>query len=433
MLLLHLSDIHFQAPQCHTEEDPELHFRQELLAHTAAQVSELGDVDAILVSGDIAYKGIREEYEAAAIWFKLLAAKVGCKKNRIYVIPGNHDVDWTKLKGAARNAARAISGAGDDFARERELNAQLAEQDSGENLFASIEAYNIFASKYDCASNPNRLRWTQELKIDSRTVLKLHGLNTTLISGVDNNDQTPGKLFMGPRQLNVSRESGTVNLIMAHHPPEWMTDMDSIVARTQGAPNIVMFGHKHLQKIHRDVNGPIVFSAGSVNPERHVTGWSPAYNFIELNSGDGHGQRPVNIRVHQYRWQAIPAGFVATIDLVTGLSYFDHALMINGDNVREIEIPTNTIVAGGESMPIETNAGEEEGTLSSPNIRDLIYRFWELSSTDRLQVLKSLNLDLGKDKSAMETMAYRKALVEIAGQNKLAELEDAIAHKEAKE
>ena len=33
MLLLHISDIHFKDPLCHSDEDPDLYFRDELVRH----------------------------------------------------------------------------------------------------------------------------------------------------------------------------------------------------------------------------------------------------------------------------------------------------------------------------------------------------------------------------------------------------------------
>ena len=47
------------------------------------------------------------------------------------------------------------------------------------------------------------------LRIDSRTVLNLYGLNSTIISGI-NGDDVKGKLFMGALQMNIARASGTV-------------------------------------------------------------------------------------------------------------------------------------------------------------------------------------------------------------------------------
>ena len=285
LLLLHISDIHFQHPLCHTEQDPELSFRQELVFHSAQQASQLGDVDAILVTGDIAFKGIKEEFAAATIWLEQLADAVGCNKRRIYVVPGNHDVDrgqFDKVEGA-RDAVAVIANANRNEERENKLAAQLRDRDP--RLFAAITDFNQFAAKYDCQCYPGRLRWSTTLRIDHRTIVRLHGLNSTLISGIKGTDHK-GTLFMGAPQLNVSRAPGTVNLVMAHHPPEWISDQDDIETRLLGAPNIVLFGHRHVQKIRRDMGGPIVLFAGSVNPDRRESGWEPAYNFLELRPSD---------------------------------------------------------------------------------------------------------------------------------------------------
>lgn len=431
-MLLHISDIHFKDPLCHTDEDPELYFRNELVAHAAAQIPDLGDVDAILVTGDIAFKGIAAEYNAATKWLETLAVAVGCNKRRIYVVPGNHDVDRSiyKKAGNARNAVRAISLAGDNDAREAELKAQLALKDSAKHLFAAIAEYNFFAAKYDCQTYPGRLRWKHTLRIDSRTVVILHGLNSTIISGV-NQDDKQGELYVSPLQLNVSKDPGAVNLVMAHHPPGWMSDHDDIEMRLLGAPNIVMFGHRHVQRVDRHANGPIVFSAGSVNPERHEKGWEPAYNFIEITPLDGEGKRDVEIIVRQFRWQSNPNGFIPKIDIATSEPRFCHNIQIHGDNNHDSGPGADALTTGEGTLGAKEEKDEEAPTLAAPNIRDLIYRFWELSARQRRIILTNLGVTVSAEANAQEIMTYRKALVELSQQNRLKELEAAIAEKEA--
>ena len=80
MLILHVSDIHFKNPLCHREEDPELYFRNELVSHAGEQIGDLGDVDAILITGDIAFRGIASEYDAATKWLETLAKVVGMQQ-----------------------------------------------------------------------------------------------------------------------------------------------------------------------------------------------------------------------------------------------------------------------------------------------------------------------------------------------------------------
>ena len=432
MLILHISDIHFNDPLCQTDQDPELYFRDELVTHAANQASELGDIDAILVTGDIAFKGTKKEFETAAAWLEGLAHSVGSNKRRIYVVPGNHDVDRSVFKkvGGARNAVMAIASANDNQAREKELTTQLALKDSADSMFEPIANYNLFAAKYDCQSYPNRLRWSTTLRIDRRTVLKLHGLNSTLVSGLAGND-TQGSLFMGALQLNVSQAPGTVNLVMAHHPPEWMSDQADIETRLLGAPNIVLFGHKHIQKVHRDLNGPIILSAGSVNPDRYETGWEPAYNFIEIKPLNGDRKRNVEVFVSQFRWQSNPNGFVPKFDIETRETVFRHTITVQGE---DNELNTEALGAQpekGKEMVDPTETNNEMPSLAAPSVRDLIYRFWDLSKRRRRAVLELLGVDLSETTDASEPMSYRKALVELSKQNRLNDLAAAIAKKES--
>ena len=431
MLLLHISDIHFKHPLCQTEQDPELPFRNGLVSHAAQKASELGDVDAILVTGDIAFRGIREEFEAAATWLELLASAVGCKKHRIYVVPGNHDVDrsqFDKVEGA-RDAVAGIADADSDKAREDKLIAQL--NAGGDRLFTAVSDFNQFAAKYDCQLSSGRPCWRTTLQIDHRTLVGLYGLNSTLISGINGTDRK-GALFMGAPQLNVSQAPGTINLAMAHHPPEWMSDQDDIETRLLGVPNIVLFGHRHVQKIRRDIGGPVVLFAGSVNPDRRESGWEPAYNFLELRPVDKDDKRSVEVTVFQFHWQSNPNGFVPKYNFDTEEHCFRHTIAVvpGEDNTLGIKAPAaQTEKSEREVEPMDLE--DDNPSLATPNVRDLIYRFWVLPSHHQRAVLDKIGIDLAAIRDVNEPMVYRKALVELAKQDRLNELEAAIGEKES--
>jgi 3',5'-cyclic AMP phosphodiesterase CpdA len=93
MLLLNIADIHFRYPICNTQMDPDLPYRTMLILDARSLVKRLGSVDAILVCGDIAFAGLKEEYDAALEWLKDLSEACGCTLDRVFVAPGNHDVD----------------------------------------------------------------------------------------------------------------------------------------------------------------------------------------------------------------------------------------------------------------------------------------------------------------------------------------------------
>ena len=430
MLILHISDIHFRHPFCNRNEDPDGYVRNELLSHASQQIQDLGDVDAMLVSGDIAFRGIAAEYEAATKWLETLATSVGCNKRRIYVVPGNHDVDRTIFvtNPRARDIVKSIKEAEDNGVRNRILTDQLSQEDAAPDLFSSIEQYNLFAAKYDCQIFPGRMSWSTALRIDSRTVLQIYGLNSTVVSGVDGQDGM-GTLFVGAFQIGFPKIPGAVNLIVAHHPPEWVSDQDQLEMRLYGTPNIVLFGHRHVQALRRDQGGSIVFSAGSVNPDRGQAGWEPAYNLIELTSAVQDGQRCVDVRARQFRWQSNPNGFVPKIELNTGNPFFVHQISVDGENESCADSGTAegagaTVMSNGE--PKSKDAPE----FVEPDVRDIIYRFWELEPRERRQVLDDLGVEQIRQDVPLETMEYRTALVSIARANRLQELEKAIADKE---
>ena len=97
MLLLHISDIHFRAPECTQENDPSRAYRTRMIQDAKGRARALGGVDAILVSGDIAFRGVQSEYAAASMWLEQLARESGCPLERIFVVQCNHDIDRSRI------------------------------------------------------------------------------------------------------------------------------------------------------------------------------------------------------------------------------------------------------------------------------------------------------------------------------------------------
>ncbi|MGR3660892.1 MAG: metallophosphoesterase family protein [Paracoccaceae bacterium] len=94
MLILNVSDIHFKEPQClQPDTDPDLPYRTRMLQDLRSQVQKLGQVGAIIIVGDIAFKGDPAEYRVAENWIHELVEATGCHLERVFVVPGNHDVD----------------------------------------------------------------------------------------------------------------------------------------------------------------------------------------------------------------------------------------------------------------------------------------------------------------------------------------------------
>lgn len=261
MRLLHLSDIHFKAPDClQPLIDPERPYRTRLKADLVALCAEKA-VDAILVSGDIAFKGHPDEFAVAYAWLKELAAASGCPTDRIYVVPGNHDVDRSVCKGsmAIANAQAAIANA-NHLRREAVLRTQLNDPDSGLALFKPLAAYNAFASPLGCFVSPAQPYWYYNLDdLGGGVTLRLHGLTSTLISGLEDRDDQPGRLYLSPLQTVLDPEPDVLNLVMSHHPPRWFLDEHAVDDAVNDRADIL--GGREAMPVfctfHRLTSGPV--------------------------------------------------------------------------------------------------------------------------------------------------------------------------------
>ena len=87
---LQLSDFHFKA-------DGDLFSQQvsteAILKDIPSRLSSEHPLQFVVVTGDIAFSGKSREYDLAAEFFKSLASALGLAMDRIFICPGNHDVD----------------------------------------------------------------------------------------------------------------------------------------------------------------------------------------------------------------------------------------------------------------------------------------------------------------------------------------------------
>jgi 3',5'-cyclic AMP phosphodiesterase CpdA len=314
MLILHVSDIHFRAPECATDRDPNRAYRTRMIHDARARTTDLGPVDAILVGGDIAYKADPAEYDAAHAWIEELARECGCPMERVFVVPGNHDVNRSIIldKRSIQNVHRAVKSARSDR-RDRELQAQLADDTVAHALFEPLAAYNDFAKRFSCQVYPSKLSWRQDISLGNGGVtLRLHGLTSTLLSGAvtdHGQDDVRGSLYLSPWQTGLDPADNVINLVMSHHPPDWFMDQDRVDDAINGRAALQFFGHKHRQRVNRESSQYMRFNAGTLNPDPNEIGWHPAYNMIQLEvEGDGNS-RVLAIEAHLMGWQPSPERF----------------------------------------------------------------------------------------------------------------------------
>lgn len=414
MRLLHLSDIHFKEPDClDPPTDPERPYRTRLKADLVAMCAEK-TVDAILVSGDIAFKGHPAEFAVADAWLKDLAAASGCRPDRIYVVPGNHDVDRSICRGSMAIAdAQAAIAAAPNLRRETVLRTRLRDGESGAALFKPLAAYNAFASPLGCFVSPAQPYWFYNLDdLGGGVTLRLHGLTSTLISGLEDRDEQPGRLYLSPLQTVLDPEPDVLNLVMSHHPPRWFLDEHEVDDAFNDRAPLQFFGHDHRQRCI-PTDGYMRFSAGSVNPERHEPDWKPGYNIIDIEVVGAGKERVVRVRAHVRQLQKNPERFIAVItkqgqDVWTqDILFPSHATHV----VRPAEAQPAPAAAApaAPAAPVHV-ATPVEVAMSSPSTKGLVFRFWNLSDSQKREIMLKLKLITQEDLALSDEELYDRGL-----------------------
>ena len=420
LLFLHLSDIHFHKRRSGTAIDIDEDLRHQLERDSQTVVRELGSVTAILVNGDIAFSGNDAEYETASGWLQTIAEKVDCRPPIILTVPGNHDVD----RGAYENNLslqmyqknlRACS----PQTLDSELTNYLTYPDAQTMLFEPLKNYNQFAAQYGCEINHKNLYWDRELTLGHNIAVRIRGVNSVLASNA-NDDSDPRKLCLGLRSVQVREEDHLIQLLLSHHPPDWLIDNDEVTSHLEARVHVQMFGHKHVQRVNA-VNGKIRLAAGAVHPSRKEAGWMPRYNFLEF---EALSAQRVRLRIYSRVWRE--TGFAADFTK-EGSEYFEHFFDIAGarDVCRDSAEIGQTQASAENSLLLKEDselAVEESAKIIDKGItlvnyatRDygkiLVRRFLSLDVYERQKIIRGLELDSPADGTSSDTDSYKTIFV----------------------
>ena len=403
------------------------------------RVAQLGSADAILVGGDIAFKGASEEYTVARTWIEELSCAAGCPLERIFVIPGNHDVDRAAIlrAPAVRNAQSAIAQADGDQ-RECELQEQIHNEDTARALIVPLAAYNDFAKPFACQVYlPEQLYWKQNLELEQGVVLRVHGMTSTLLSGVGGRDDTRARLYLSPLQTVLDPADDVVNLVLCHHPPDWLIDQDDAEDAICGRAAIHMFGHKHRQRITRE-RSYVRFAAGAVNPNRNEPGWQPGYNLVDVHVAGFREERMLMIEAHIMQWQPNPEQFRPVLT-EENEPVFRHSIRFpskytNGPTALcPAATPTDVADTAAQVDAVLTVArpvADVEATVGEANARNLVFRFWNLSVSERREITLRLGLISSEEIKLPEPERYGRAFIRAGERGEMDKLAREISQKE---
>lgn len=388
---VHLSDIHFgqsSGGELVMHEDA----RAEVLTDCAKMQRKLGNADGIIVTGDLAYAGKTEEYGSCGFWLDELTNVVGCDETDVFVIPGNHDVDFDRIKPILKMVHDRVRSA---TATDAVVVLESASADDESLILRPLESYVDFANRYGChlpsASKPY---WRKPFRFPGGQELILTGLTSVIVS---NREDARGNLLLGKPQYILGRKANREYVVLLHHPLDWLKDRQSAKEYLHTRSRVLMFGHEHLASAEKIITESgleiVALYAGATNPPDPGGEYTFHYNWLEFSLDERQSPPSLSIRTYPRRWGR-STQFEA-----------DHtrARLVEG-RYLEFTVPCPNFSSAARGVPedaatipvcVEDGSDEDEIDMSEQarDFAKLRYMFWRyLSWQDRLQILVELEL-----------------------------------------
>lgn len=241
---LHISDLHF-----HTKSGARYHediVQEELLKEIRrCQKDTEWRPDMIFVTGDIAHSGKKAEYENATTFFDKLLSEAGLHRDRLFVVPGNHDIDRDRRRGLTRKM-ESQREADDYFCTGNLLHFHKlqAYQNWHREYFGTVPSFDSTCTSQIVRLPIRRRSGNGEIRIG------ILSINTALFS-VDDHDHN--ELWIGRGLLRSALpeiEDCDLRIAIMHHPLHWLhgEEEDEITHLLRTKMNIIMNGHTHRQR-----------------------------------------------------------------------------------------------------------------------------------------------------------------------------------------
>jgi predicted MPP superfamily phosphohydrolase len=284
---LHLSDWH----QKGTEFDREVVLEGLLndIKKRADISPSLTEVDFIVFSGDLAFSGKPEEYKIAKEkLFDPILKETGLKPDRLFIVPGNHDLDQDELKLFSSDLQKPIES-------EAQTQEWLTNERKRRKLQDLFWAFTKFVTDYTGQISPDYADSCVWL-INGKNI-SIRGLNSAL--GCGRRDNERGTLVVGEPQIRESKQGlaeKDIKIAVLHHPLDWLAEHDflRIERPLRSSFDFILCGHTHRPRVdasHSTQGNAVIIPAGASYRKRveESPHYTSSYNFVHLDFEKGNG------------------------------------------------------------------------------------------------------------------------------------------------
>ena len=244
---LHISDFHMN----NNETGPQRAVLKAMVEDIKGRRHGGLHFDFVLVTGDLAFSGKASEYELVGKFFEELSSAVDLPREKIFCVPGNHDVERSRQK-------MCFAGARNRIRNQSDVYSFLQDAEERQTLLLRLRNFHEFQESFfsDQKRVPtdDQLGYVSFIEVDEFSIA-IMGLNSAWLAEGGPSDH--GQLVLGEQQINnsieiVNRGNPQIVIGMEHHPFDLLKDFDrsAVKHRVESACDFFHFGHLHTPDAH---------------------------------------------------------------------------------------------------------------------------------------------------------------------------------------
>jgi predicted MPP superfamily phosphohydrolase len=395
---IHISDLHLKLSLSSWGQNVVL---REMISDLASRAKGGVEPQFIIVSGDLASTGVRDEYEQVKEFLDNLRNVFSLSREHVFCVPGNHDVERSVQKTCWYGASQLLMS-------QQKVEEFLSDTNERETLLLRQSEFRAFERNY-CSSSLRKLTtdglgYVAPLTVEELPICVV-GLNSAWLCQGGKDDER--EIIVGDRQVIDAIEllkEFTPRLVIGvlHHPPDWLRRFDqaALENRLLNELDILHRGHLHdpdvkIVSILQGLSGHycVVIGAGAAFARRH---FENSYSIVTINLAESLCEVNSYIYVSGTgKWQAgepqnaeirlrgsLPgtltelAAIISTIDPSYKVMVHYLAALLHG-TIGEVPIP----MAGSIVFALPTIMGEQPDpevktiTKDFLNLRNILRAF----------------------------------------------------------
>ncbi|MCF6153832.1 MAG: hypothetical protein E3K36_00970 [Candidatus Brocadia sp.] len=235
--ILHISDLHIKSEENFDRSvvlDPLIErAKEDLQSHLKPEI--------VVVTGDIAYAGLKTEYALAKNFFDDLLSALNLTSQKLFIVPGNHDVNRKKYR------PKDVPS----YENMKELDVELGNEEYRKDLIKGMEDYfDFIETNYTHLKSKHGRLIPCVISYNAACGKRVGivGLNSAWMCRKSPDER---KIAIGEYQVKKAmeelKETGGADLVINvfHHPLTWLWPVDSRINKKHFNNSILLSGHLH--------------------------------------------------------------------------------------------------------------------------------------------------------------------------------------------